>query len=142
MNGRSRMTIDSRIHTTPGRSTFGFHRPGKHCSHQARSAVRCSAERGGGGANNILTRNQQSELLKSIDVFSYCSCDEQLTQFTYVVTLINAYLLITESTCKWIVIAGNITSSPPGSKNFHHTMQIHVHLRQYHIMTWCIPGSK
>ena len=27
----------------PGRSTSGFHQPGRHCSHQARSAVRCSA---------------------------------------------------------------------------------------------------
>ena len=31
MNGRSRMTIDSRIPKVPGRSTPGFHRPGRHC---------------------------------------------------------------------------------------------------------------
>ena len=43
VHGRSRMTIDPRIRTMPGRSTSGFHQPGRHCSHQARSAVRCSA---------------------------------------------------------------------------------------------------
>ena len=42
-HGRSRMTIDPRILTMPGRSTSGFHQPGRHCLHQARSAVRCSA---------------------------------------------------------------------------------------------------
>ena len=30
MHGRSRMTIDSRIPTMPGRSPSGFHRPGRH----------------------------------------------------------------------------------------------------------------
>ena len=39
----SRMTIDPRIPTLPGRSTSGFHQSGRHCLHQARSAVRCSA---------------------------------------------------------------------------------------------------
>ena len=29
----------------PGRSTAGFHQPGRHCLHQARSAVRCLASR-------------------------------------------------------------------------------------------------
>ena len=43
--GRSRRTIDPRIPTMPGRSTSGFHQPGRHCLHQARSAVRCSASR-------------------------------------------------------------------------------------------------
>ena len=45
VHGRSRMTIDPRIPTIPGRSTSGFHQPGRHCLHQARSAVRCSASR-------------------------------------------------------------------------------------------------
>ena len=31
MHGRSRMTIDPRIPTMPGRSTSGFHQPGRHC---------------------------------------------------------------------------------------------------------------
>ena len=31
MHGRSRMTIDPRIATTPGRSASGFHRLGRHC---------------------------------------------------------------------------------------------------------------
>ena len=30
------MTTDPRIPTMPGRSTSGFHRPSRHCSHQAR----------------------------------------------------------------------------------------------------------
>ena len=45
MHGRSRVTIDPRTPTMPGRSTPGFHQPGRHCLHQARSAVRCSASR-------------------------------------------------------------------------------------------------
>ena len=43
MHGRSRINIDPRIPTMPGRRTSGFHRPGRHCLHQARSAVRCWA---------------------------------------------------------------------------------------------------
>ena len=57
IHGRSRMTIDPRILTMPGRSMSGFHRPGRHYLHQARSAVKCSASRlsrgGGGGARRI-----------------------------------------------------------------------------------------
>ena len=45
VHGRSRMTIYPRILTMPGRNTSGFHQPGRHCLHQARSAVRCSASR-------------------------------------------------------------------------------------------------
>ena len=45
MHNRSRVTIDPRIPTMPGRSTSGFHRPDRHCLHQARSAVRCWANR-------------------------------------------------------------------------------------------------
>ena len=41
----SRMTIDPRVPTRPGRSTSGFHRPGRRSLHQARSVVRCSASR-------------------------------------------------------------------------------------------------
>ena len=45
MHGRSRMTIDPRIPAMPERSMTGVHRPGRHCLHQARNAVRCSASR-------------------------------------------------------------------------------------------------
>ena len=45
MHGRSRMTIDPRSRNMPGRRTTGVHQPGRHCLHQARSAVRCSASR-------------------------------------------------------------------------------------------------
>ena len=45
VHGRSRLTIDSRIPTVPGPSTSSFHQPGRHCSHQARGAMRCSASR-------------------------------------------------------------------------------------------------
>ena len=34
MHGRSRMIIDLRIPTIPGRGMSGFHRPGRHCLHQ------------------------------------------------------------------------------------------------------------
>ena len=49
MHGRSRMRIDSRTPTTPGRSTSGFHRPGRHCSCAKREAppvVRASRVKG------------------------------------------------------------------------------------------------
>ena len=45
VHGLSRMTIDLRIPTMPGRITSGFHQPDRHCLHQARRAVRCSASR-------------------------------------------------------------------------------------------------
>ena len=45
VHGRSLMTINPRIPTMPGRSASGFHQPARHCLHQARSAVRCSATR-------------------------------------------------------------------------------------------------
>ena len=41
-------TIDPRIPTTPGRSTSGFQKPGRHCVHQARGAVKCSVSHRGG----------------------------------------------------------------------------------------------
>ena len=49
MHGRSRITVDPRIPTMPRRSMSGFHRPGRHCLHQARSAMRCLASRMKGG---------------------------------------------------------------------------------------------
>ena len=45
-HGRSRMAIDLRIPTMPGRSTSGFHQPGKHCVQ--RGAVRRGGGEGGG----------------------------------------------------------------------------------------------
>ena len=45
MRGRSHMAVDPRTPTTPGRSTSGFHRPGRHCFQQSGSAVRSSASR-------------------------------------------------------------------------------------------------
>ena len=45
MHGPSRMAIDPRILTLPGRSMSGFHRPGRHRLDQARNAVRCPASR-------------------------------------------------------------------------------------------------
>ena len=50
-SGRSRMTTDPQITidrsfvSMPERSTSVFHRPGRHCLHQAQSAVRCWASR-------------------------------------------------------------------------------------------------
>ena len=40
MYGRSRMAIEPRAPTLRGRSTSGFHRPGRYCLHRARRAVR------------------------------------------------------------------------------------------------------
>ena len=40
-----RRTIDPRTPTMSGRSTSGFHRPGRPCAHQVRNAVGCSASR-------------------------------------------------------------------------------------------------
>ena len=45
IHDRSRMAIDSCIPTIPRQRTSSFHRPGRHCLHQARSALRCSASR-------------------------------------------------------------------------------------------------
>ena len=45
LHGRERIAIDPRIPTMLGRSTSGFHQPGRHCLHQAQIAVRCSASR-------------------------------------------------------------------------------------------------
>ena len=39
------MPSNPRISIMPGRSVSGFHQPGRHRVHQARSAVRCSASR-------------------------------------------------------------------------------------------------
>ena len=45
MHGRSRTALNPRIRTMPGRSISGFHRSGRHCLHQARSAGRRPASR-------------------------------------------------------------------------------------------------
>ena len=56
MRGRSRMAIDPRIRTTLGRSTSGFHRPGRHCllPPSAKRNVRCWASRMTGGLHPLL----------------------------------------------------------------------------------------
>ena len=45
MLGCSRMNIHPRISTMPGRSMPGFHRRGRHCLHQSRSAVGSTTSR-------------------------------------------------------------------------------------------------
>ena len=45
VHGHSRLIVDPRIPTTPGRSASGFHRPGRHCLQQARGAARRWASR-------------------------------------------------------------------------------------------------
>ena len=58
MRGRSRMTIDPRIFTMPGRSASGFHRPGRHLlTPSAKRAVRCSASRMMGGLHPTKNRS-------------------------------------------------------------------------------------
>ena len=58
VHGRSRMTIDPGIPTMPGRSTSGFHQPGRYCLHQARSSVRCSASRMNGELHPSKNRSE------------------------------------------------------------------------------------
>ena len=57
VHDRSHMTIDPRIPIMQGRSASGFHQPGRHCSHQTRSAVRCSASRMKGELQEPLVRS-------------------------------------------------------------------------------------
>ena len=52
-------TVDPRIPTMPGRSMSGFYRSGRHCLHQARSSMRCSASRMKGGL--LPTKNHQAQ---------------------------------------------------------------------------------
>ena len=55
VHSRSHMAVDPRIRTVRGRSTLGFHQPGRHREHQVRGTVRCSASRTKGGLH--LTKN-------------------------------------------------------------------------------------
>ena len=60
MRASSLKTVDPRTLTRSGRSTSGFHRPGRHRAHQARSVVKFSGSCtkgvtvGGGGALVLL----------------------------------------------------------------------------------------
>ena len=58
VHGLSRMTVDPRVPTMLERSTSGFHQLGRHCSHQARSAVRCSASRMKGELHPSMNHSQ------------------------------------------------------------------------------------
>ena len=58
MHGRSRMAIDPRIPTMPGRSMSSFHQSGRHFFHEARIAVRCSASRMKGELHPSKNRSQ------------------------------------------------------------------------------------
>ena len=75
MHGRSRMTVDTRIPAMPGRSTSGFHRPGRHRLHPARSAVRCRASRMKGDmlvrgvAGSRATRPKPGKRTKNIGLY-------------------------------------------------------------------------
>ena len=65
MLGRSRMTIDPRIPTMPGRSASGFHRPGRHllAPSFAKRKVRCSASRLKGELHVILRTALEADFL-------------------------------------------------------------------------------
>ena len=45
IHDRTRVAVDPRIPTMPGRSSSLFHRPGRHCLHQARGGGNSSAMR-------------------------------------------------------------------------------------------------
>ena len=53
---RSFKTLDRRIATMPGRSTSGFHRPGRHRVHHTRSAVGRGGGAGGRGGGDLIAR--------------------------------------------------------------------------------------
>ena len=83
MHGRSRITIDPRTPTMPGRGAGRvFHRPGRHCSHQARSAVRCSASRMKGelhlGTKEPLAGRAFLHMVDSVELIDWlggvCAC--------------------------------------------------------------------
>ena len=78
VHGRSRMTIGPRFPTMPGRSTSGFHQPGRHCLHQARSAVRCSASRMNGGPRP--SKNPSQDGLRHL-VPTFLNSDDSANQF-------------------------------------------------------------
>ena len=69
------MTVDARIPTMPGRSTSGFHRPDRHCLHQAPSAVRCWTSRMTGELHHtknrlIRTFLHMDDSIELVDLFS------------------------------------------------------------------------
>ena len=75
MHGRSRMTVDPRTPTMPGRSTPVFHRLGRHCLHRARSAVRRWASRMKGELHDTKNRCWRRIFLQM---------DDNINQLTYV----------------------------------------------------------
>ena len=77
MHGRSRMTIDPRIPTMPRWSTSGLHPPGRHCLHQARSAVRCSASRMRSELHR--SKNRSCDGLRHL-VFTFLSIDDSANE--------------------------------------------------------------
>ena len=70
----SRMGIDPRKPTMPGRSTSGLHQRGRYCLHQARSAVRCSASRMKGELHPSKNRSQDG--IRRL-VHAFLLCDQQ-----------------------------------------------------------------
>ena len=79
-HGRSRMTIDPRIRTTPGRSTSGFHRPGRHRLHR---------ELGGGGLTSSGWAHVHTHLLCVRFGLLCISLGCRTTPSSYVLSTIN-----------------------------------------------------
>ena len=76
MHGRGRRIIDPRLLTMLRRSAPGFHRPGRHCLHQARSAVRCWSSRMKGALHpteNPATGEWGGSLLRSFPYLLFAS---------------------------------------------------------------------
>ena len=65
-----RRTRDPRIPATSKRSTSGFHQPGRHRVHQARSAVRCSASRVNGESCILLKTACKADFGTLFDILS------------------------------------------------------------------------
>ena len=72
MHGRCRMTIDHRIPTTPGRSTSGFHRPGRQCLQKsAKRREVCGELQGGGekeGGGRLVDRAANNSICNRYEV--------------------------------------------------------------------------
>ena len=73
MHGRSRTTIDPRIHARPERSTSGYHRSRRYCLRHARSAARCGYQRNASRLSctllRTLVRRNFLDMDDSVDFF-------------------------------------------------------------------------
>ena len=80
VHDRRRMTIKPIIPAMPGRGTSGFHQPGRHRLHQARSAVRCSASCMEGKLH-ALPRTARKTDVRTLVVPTFLLMDDSANEF-------------------------------------------------------------